>query len=170
MIIRLLALLLVAQLAVAAYLYWPKTVERSAPDALVTLASKHLAGSRVSFRHLILRLSYMLVPIGIFAWIAFSLPMLMVNYNYILVVLSDPLGMGWDLFGTANYAFQPFAPEWIPAIQGIILLAGIYFSLSRGYLSLKTLLPESIAQFRTLLPPSIFVLIVANIFLKIYMG
>ena len=39
MIIRLLALLLVAQLAVAAYLYWPKPVERSAPDALVTLAS-----------------------------------------------------------------------------------------------------------------------------------
>ena len=38
MIIRLLSLLLVAQLAVAAYLYWPKTVERSAPNALATLA------------------------------------------------------------------------------------------------------------------------------------
>jgi len=112
----------------------------------------------------------MLVPIGIFAWIAFSLPMLMVNYSYILVVLSDPLGMGWNLLGTANYAFKPFIPEWIPTIQGIILLVGIYFSLSRGYLGLKNLLPESIPRFKALLLPSIFVLFVVNIFLKIYMG
>jgi ferredoxin len=138
--------------------------------ALVALISKRLAGSQVGFRPLILRLSYMLVPIGIFAWIAFSLPMLMVNYNYILVVLSDPMGLGWNLFGTANYAFKPFAPEWIPFIQGIILLAGIYFSLSRGYLGLKNLLPESVSRFKALLPPAIFVLSVANVFLKIYMG
>ncbi len=138
--------------------------------ALVALASRRLAGDQVSFRPMILRLSYMLVPIGIFAWIAFSLPMLMVNYNYILVVLSDPLGLGWNLLGTANYAFKPFAPEWIPPIQGVIMLAGVYFSLSRGYLGLKNLLPESIPRVKALLPPSIFVLIVVNIFLKIYMG
>ena len=138
--------------------------------ALVALVSKRLTGSQVGFRPLILRLSYMLVPIGIFAWIAFSLPMLMVNYNYILVVLSDPLGLGWNLLGTANYAFKPFLPEWIPIIQGVIMLAGIYFSLSRGYLGLKKLLPESIPRFKALLPPSIFALIVVNVFLKIYMG
>jgi ferredoxin len=138
--------------------------------ALVALASKRLAGGPVRFRPLILGLSYMLVPIGIFAWIAFSLPMLMVNYNYILVVLSDPLGLGWNLLGTANFAFKPFAPEWIPPIQGIIMLAGLYFSLSRGYLGLKNLLPNSFSHFRALLPPSIFILIVVNIFLKIYMG
>ena len=46
-----------------------------------------------------LRLAYILVPVGIFAWIAFSLPALMVNYNYILSVVSDPLGLGWNLFG-----------------------------------------------------------------------
>ena len=112
----------------------------------------------------------MLVPIGIFAWIAFSLPMLMVNYNYILVVLSDPLGMGWNLFGTANSAFKPFLPDWIPAIQGIIMLAGLYFSISRGYLGLSKLLPESYLRFKVLLAPSIFALIVVNVFLKIYMG
>ena len=138
--------------------------------ALVALASKRMAGDQVGFRTLILRLSYILVPIGIFAWIAFSLPMLMVNYSYILVVLSDPLGMGWDLLGTANFTFKPFIPEWIPIIQGVILLAGIYFSLSRGYLGLKNILPESIPRFKALMPPSIFALIVVNVFLKIYMG
>jgi hypothetical protein len=138
--------------------------------ALTALASKRLAGERIEFRPLILRLSYLLVPIGIFAWIAFSLPMLMVNYNYILVVLSDPLGLGWNLLGTANYPFKPFAPEWIPPIQGVIMLAGVYFSLSRGYLGLKNLLPETISRFKALLPASFFTLIVVNIFLKIYMG
>ncbi|MFC1880532.1 4Fe-4S binding protein [Thermodesulfobacteriota bacterium] len=138
--------------------------------ALVALVSKRLIGDQVGFRDLILCLSFMLVPIGIFAWIAFSLPMLMVNYSYILIVLSDPLGMGWDLLGTVNFTFKPFIPEWIPIIQGIIMLAGIYFSLSRGYLGLKNLLPESISRFKALLPPSIFALIVVNVFLRIYMG
>jgi len=138
--------------------------------ALAALASKRLVGNQVEFRPLILSLSYMLVPIGIFAWIAFSLPMLMVNYSYILVVLSDPLGMGWNLLGTATYPFKPFLPEWIPMIQGIIMLAGIYFSLSRGHLGLKNLLPESVPRFKALLPPAIFVLVVVNIFLNIYMG
>jgi hypothetical protein len=137
---------------------------------LVALGSKRMAGNTVQYRSLILRLSYMLVPLGIFAWIAFSLPMLMVNYSYILVVLSDPLGMGWNLLGTATYPFKPFLPEWIPVIQGIIMLVGLYFSMSRGYIGLKSLFAEPIARFKALLLPSIFGLLVVNMFLKIYMG
>ncbi|MEJ2662354.1 MAG: 4Fe-4S binding protein [Desulfobacteraceae bacterium] len=138
--------------------------------ALVTLASKRLAGIQLPYRSLMLRLSYMLGPIGIFAWIAFSLPMLMVNYSYILVVLSDPLGLGWNLLGTANYPFKPFLPEWIPVIQGVILMAGIYFSFSRGYLAIKDLIPDRGARLKAMLVPSIFLLAVVNIFLKLYMG
>ena len=138
--------------------------------ALVTLASKRLAVIQLPYRSLMLRLSYMLVPIGIFAWIAFILPMLMVNYSYILVVLSDPLGLGWNLLGTANYSFRPFLPEWIPVIQGVILMAGVYFSFSRGYLAIKDLLPDSGARLKAMLAPSIFLLVVVNIFLRLYMG
>ena len=96
--------------------------------------------------------------------------MLMVNYSYILVVLSDPLGMGWNLLGTATYPFKPFLPEWIPVIQGIIMLVGLYFSMSRGYIGLKSLFAEPIARFKALLLPCIFGLLVVNMFLKIYMG
>jgi hypothetical protein len=115
-------------------------------------------------------LAYILVPIGIFAWIAFSLPMLMVNYSYILNVLSDPLGLGWNIFGTANYAYKPFFPEGIPLIQGMILLAGLYFGISRGYLAIKSLVGDSIARARAMVIPSIFALLIVNIFLKLYMG
>jgi len=89
------------------------SITMGGPWGVIKDAANVTESSQVGFRNLILSLSYMLVPIGIFAWIAFSLPMLMVNYSYILVVLSDPLGMGWDLLGTANIAFKPFLPEWI---------------------------------------------------------
>ena len=133
-------------------------------------AAKRLAKSQESNRIFILRLAYILLPIGIFAWIAFSLPMLMVNYGYILNVLSDPLGLGWDILGTATFPFQPFYPESIPIIQGIILLSGLYFGLSRGYLGLKEIIPVSGERVKAMIIPSIFALLVINIFLKLYMG
>ncbi len=133
-------------------------------------AARRLAGSRESNRAIILRLAYILIPIGIFAWIAFSLPMLMVNYGYILNVLSDPLGLGWDILGTAAFPFQPFYPESIPVIQGIILLFGLYFGLSRGYLSLKEIMAVPDASAKAMIIPSIFALLTIHIFLKLYMG
>jgi len=137
---------------------------------LVARLANRLAGSRVNNRTLTLRLAYILVPIGIFAWIAFSLPMLMVNYSYILNVLSDPLGLGWNLFGTANYPYRPFLPEWIPLIQGLILMAGLYFGLSRGYLAIKDIISNSVLRTRAMIFPSILTLLIVNIFLKLYMG
>jgi heme/copper-type cytochrome/quinol oxidase subunit 2 len=130
--------------------------------ALVARAARRLAGSQESKQTFILRLAYMLVPVGIFAWIAFSLPMLMVNYGYILNVLSDPLGLGWNLFGTANYPYNPFYPDWIPLIQGVIMLAGLYFGISRGYLAIKDIVGDAVLRTRTIL--------VINIFLKLYLG
>ena len=138
--------------------------------ALVARAAKRLAGIQQSNRVVLLRLAYMMVPIGIFAWIAFSLPMLMVNYGYILNVLSDPLGLGWNLLGTADYPFKPFYPEWIPIIQGIIMLAGLYLGLSRGYLALKEISPDPNARSRAMIMPLLFALFVINIFLRLYMG
>jgi hypothetical protein len=138
--------------------------------ALVARLARRFAGTQESNRTLILRLTYMLVPIGIFAWIAFSLPMLTVNYGYILNVLSDPLGLGWNLLGTADYPFKPFYPEWIPYIQGLIMLAGLYLGLSRGYLAIKDIVNDSILRTKVMVLPSLFAVLVVNIFLKLYMG
>jgi len=136
----------------------------------VARTARRLARSQESDRAVVLRLAYILVPIGIFAWIAFSLPMLMVNYGYILNVLSDPLGLGWDILGTADFPFQPFYPQVIPIIQGIILLSGLYLGLSRGYLSLKDIMNGPDATARAMIVPSLFALLVINVFLKLYMG
>jgi len=137
---------------------------------LTTKGAHLLTGSGVNYRSLTLRLAYILIPIGIFAWIAFSLPTIMVNYGYIISVFSDPLGLGWDLLGTADSHFNPILPEWIPSIQGIVLLAGLYFGLSRGYRGLNNLLSDDALKARAMILPSIFTLIVVNILLKLYMG
>jgi len=138
--------------------------------ALTAKAANRLADKQVNDSTMILRLAYILVPIGIFSWIAFSLPPVMVNYNYILAVLSDPLGLGWDIFGTANYPFRPFLAEWIPVILGIIVLAGLYFGLSRGYLALKDLFLDPVLRVRAMVLPSLFALLVVNLLLRLFLG
>jgi hypothetical protein len=137
---------------------------------LTAKASKRFAGVDVQDRDVILRLAYTLIPMGIFAWISFSLPPVMINYNYILSVLSDPFGLGWNIFGTANYPFTPLLTEWIPGIQGVILLTGLYLGLTRGHLALKTLVHDPVARTKAMIPLSLFALLVMNLFAGLFMG
>ena len=132
--------------------------------------ANRLIGKPASNRLMTLRLSYILIPVGIFSWIAFSLPSVMVNYSYILSVVSDPLGLGWDIFGTANYPFSPFHPEWVPMIQGILLLIGLYLGISRGFLAIQNIVKDPVTRAKAMILPSLFALFVINILLKLYMG
>ena len=136
---------------------------------LAARTGSRLAGG-VDSRDMTLRLAYALIPIGIFSWIAFSLPPVMINYNYILSVVSDPFGLGWNIFGTANYPFKPFLTEWIPLIQGVILLAGLYFGLTRGYLAIKPVVDDPRSRAKAMIPLSIFALLVVNALAWLYMG
>jgi hypothetical protein len=132
--------------------------------------SARFAGFKGSVKKLVLQLSYMLIPVGIFAWIAFSLPSIMVNYSYVLNVLSDPMGYGWNIFGTAHVQFNPFHPEVIPLIQGLLLLTGLYFGLNRTILALHSMIPDPKKRLKAILFPALFALGVVNIFLKLYLG
>ena len=138
--------------------------------AATGMGANLISGRRTSDRDMILRMAYILIPVGIFSWIAFSLPPVMVNYNYILSVLSDPFGVGWNIFGTAHYPFDPLFPAWIPVIQGVVLLAGLYFGISRGVLALGDLLPDSSSRAKAMILPSLFALLLVNVMLKLYMG
>lgn len=129
-----------------------------------------LSGQPVGLRDMLLRMAYLFIPVGMFSWIAFSLPAIMVNYSYILAILSDPLGLGWNLFGTADFPYKPFIPEWIPLIQGIVLLTGLYLGLSRTYLGIKPILTTPAARVKALIFPSLFALLIVNVLLKLYMG
>jgi len=73
-------------------------------------------------------LSTALIPLGLMFWVAFSLSFVLTNASYILATLSDPLGLGWNLFGTANVAWQPMFTSILAPAQTLALVGGLIWS------------------------------------------
>lgn len=123
-----------------------------------------------SIKTLFISYAYSLVPLGLFAWIAFSVSLIMVNGSYIISVVSDPLGKGWNLLGTANFAWSPLFPELVPYIQIPILLAGLFYSLKSSYEIGSSIFPEKRQLIRSLIPLTIFLVSITLVFLRIFVG
>ncbi|MBI3738013.1 MAG: 4Fe-4S binding protein [Chloroflexi bacterium] len=73
-------------------------------------------------------LSTALIPLGLMFWVAFSLSFVLTNATYILVSLSDPLGLGWNIFGTANVAWRPMLTSVVAPAQTLALVGGLIWS------------------------------------------
>ena len=73
-------------------------------------------------------LSTALIPLGLMFWVAFSLSFVMTNASYIMAALSDPLGLGWNLLGTANMAWQPMLTTLLAPAQTLALVGGLIWS------------------------------------------
>jgi hypothetical protein len=69
-----------------------------------------------------------LIPLGLMAWIAFSLSFVFASLSYVWPVLSDPLGAGWNLFGSANLAWQPYFTSIVPFLQAGVLIGGLWWA------------------------------------------
>lgn len=69
-----------------------------------------------------------LIPLGLMFWVAFSLSFVLTNASYIAAALSDPLGLGWNLFGTASIAWQPLLSAWVLPLQTLVLVGGLAWS------------------------------------------
>ncbi|MBI1794184.1 MAG: 4Fe-4S binding protein [Chloroflexi bacterium] len=69
-----------------------------------------------------------LIPLGLMFWVAFSLSFVLTNASYILASLSDPLGLGWNLFGTASTAWKPMLTSILAPAQTLALVGGLIWS------------------------------------------
>lgn len=69
-----------------------------------------------------------LIPLGLMFWVAFSLSFVLTNATYILVSLSDPLGLGWNLFSAANIAWRPMLTSTLAPVQTLVLVGGLIWS------------------------------------------
>jgi polyferredoxin len=76
-----------------------------------------------------------LVPLGLAAWIAFSLSFVLINFSYAWPALSDPFGWGWNLFGTATLDWTPYVPGLVPLLQAPVMLIGLAAAV---YLAVRT--------------------------------
>lgn len=71
------------------------------------------------------RFSRPLLPLGLATWIAFTISFAFAKVSYVLPVLSDPFGRGWNLFGTADIVWLPDVSVISPVLQTVVLLGGL---------------------------------------------
>jgi hypothetical protein len=82
---------------------------------LTAAAGRSLAGlKQASVKQLFVDNAYTLVPLGLAAWIAFSLGFVLINISYALPVIADPFGWGWNLLGLAHVPWTPVIPGLVP--------------------------------------------------------
>lgn len=82
-----------------------------------------------------------LVPLGLGAWAAFSVSFLFSNGSYLWPALSDPLGWGWNLLGTAGMSWAPYLSRVAPKIEVAALIIGL---IGAGQTAQKISLEEHI--------------------------
>lgn len=95
-------------------------------------AGQFLARDFTPIRKAFVTYSYTLVPLGLMAWVAFSLSFVLTNASYIWMALSDPFGWGWNLFGTAAQVWTPYLSLWLPTLQIVVLITGLVWSVRVG--------------------------------------
>jgi polyferredoxin len=139
--------------------------------AVFSWLAKALANKKeVPFSRVFIEYSYVLVPMGLLAWIAFSVPLLLINGSYIISILSDPFGWGWNLFGTKDFPWTPFASGLVPYIQIVALLTGLVVSIVKGHEVARNLFNDHVAATRSLVPIAVLLLGVTAAFLKLFTG
>ncbi|MBI5034815.1 MAG: 4Fe-4S binding protein [Chloroflexi bacterium] len=109
--------------------------------------AKRLAYSRTPTRKFFIDYAYVLVPLGLAAWAAFSVSFVLMNMSYAWQVISDPFGWSWNLFGTAEWKWTPYLAGWQGLMQVPILLAGLFGAIGVAF---NTAREQRVSQFAAL--------------------
>lgn len=97
---------------------------------------------------------FTLVPIAIAYHLAHYLSFFVSAFQYLIPVASDPLGLGWDLFGTRNHFVRPAIVDarsvWYLAVGAIVIghVAAVYL----GHLLALREYPDRRTALRSQLP------------------
>lgn len=97
---------------------------------LATWTGTRQYGNWRSLRQRFIANAYALVPLGLAAWVAFSLSFVFANISYLWPVLSDPFGWGWDLWGTAVSTWTPYLSRIVSPLQTLVLVGGLAWATS----------------------------------------
>jgi len=98
--------------------------------ALSVWAGTKISRAKVPLRKTMANQSQILLPLGLCAWIAFTISFAFPKISYVLSVLSDPLGWGWNLLRISSTSWSPDVSWFSPVLQAAILLLGLFWSAS----------------------------------------
>ena len=94
------------------------------------IARKLTAGAHVSVGKIFRGFAYSVIPIALFYHLAHNGMHFFMEGQNILPLLSDPLGWGWDLFGTAGKEYGPLLSlKIIWWIQLVLIIVGHVFGV-----------------------------------------
>jgi len=82
-----------------------------------------------SLSQAVARKTPLLTPLGLFAWIAFTISFALPKLNYVAAALSDPLGLGWHLLGEVPMLPNADSLGLAPPLQVAVLLLGLFITL-----------------------------------------
>jgi len=89
-----------------------------------------LVGNFVLERKAELHLAYVFIPITLGYHLGHNSMHLFVETSYLVPVINDPMGYGWDLFGLSQYVPKPFInPDILRFLQLTVVAVGFYFSI-----------------------------------------
>jgi NAD-dependent dihydropyrimidine dehydrogenase PreA subunit len=95
--------------------------------AAVWTASR-MGASKTTLQSALAHYSQVLVPLGLMAWIAFTISFAFTKFSYVLPVVSDPLGWGWNLFGMTGKAWVGQTSVASLLLQVALLAAGLFWA------------------------------------------
>ncbi len=95
---------------------------------LVTQIANRLAPTTEKPRQVFTTYASALLPLGLTAWVAFSISFVFANISYLFPVLSDPFGWGWNMISTAGVAWTPYLASLVPRMQVLTLIGGMIWS------------------------------------------
>jgi hypothetical protein len=117
-------------------------------------ACRRLAGSAFGVAYLLGYFVPSLVPIVLGYHLAHNLAFLRLGLEYLVPILSDPLGLGWDLFGTTLYQVNPGVADaallWFVAIGAIV--AGHVVAVALAHGQALRLFPDRVRAIRSQWP------------------
>ena len=105
------------------------------------------------YKRYFVRYAYSLLPIALFYHLAHNSEHLLMESQKIVPLVSDPLGRGWDLFGTAQSEPAPLVSlTTLWGIQVALVLIGHLYSLAFGRRVAHDIFPNKQVRLKTQLP------------------
>ncbi len=135
---------------------------------LSSVGAKLLSGSRdISVNKIFVDYSLAYIPLGLMLWAGFNFSLIMIEWSYIPIVVSDPFGVGWNLIGATHTSWFPISVP-IPIVEILFMLLGVFLSLKVGYNVMSKTFPNKNQAIRALIPFAVFTAIIAIVNLWFY--
>ena len=134
--------------------------------SMVWLGRK-ISGSALPLKRSISNYSQVLIPIGLMAWIAFTISFALPKLTFIINVINDPLGFGLNILGVFPVIGNLVPIEFSTILQVVLLMIGLFWS---ARVALKISKNGGNADLRSSIPVLLFVLVFTWLMLWLLVG